>query len=179
MPLAIHEEQACANSRLAAHRLISMQLRLLELWRDVTGGHEEALVVMAVVAITGDRLTRIDANPELRNMAHPVPRTILGRCNISSLAAATGLNRETARRVVNRLIERGVLERSPDRSINFTAGRMQEPNAYRLSRIQLEEFARTVNALMRDGVLTGRTQSPKHMKPTDDFEAAQIVPSGE
>jgi hypothetical protein len=162
VPLAIDEEQACAKSRLAAHRLIGMQLRLLELWRDVIGGHEEALIVMAVVAITGDRLTRIDVSPELRNMAHPVPRTVLGRCNTSSLAAATGLNRETARRVINRLIERGILERCPDRSINFTAGRMQGPNAYRVSKIQLEEFARTANALMRDGVLTFQPLPTKH-----------------
>ena len=153
MPLNINEEEACAKSRVAAHRLISMRLRLLEAWREVTGGHEEALVVMAVVAITGDRLTRIDVAPELQNMAHAVPTPLLGKCNISSIASATGLNRETARRVVNRLIEKGVLQRSSSRSINFTAGRMQGPNASLISRFQLEEFVRTANALIRDGVL--------------------------
>jgi DNA-binding MarR family transcriptional regulator len=161
MSLAIDEEQACAKSRLAAHRLISMQLRLMELWREVAGGHEEALLLMAIVAITGDRLTRINGSPELRNMAHPVPRTLLGRCNVSSLATATGLNRETARRVINRLIERGILERSADRSINFTAGRMQGDNAYHISEMQLDEFVRTANALMRDRVLTLQPQLPK------------------
>ena len=145
-------------SRLAAHRLITMRLRLLELWREVTGGHEESLVLMAVIAITGDRLTRTDVTPELRNLDNPVPRELLGRCNISSIAIATGLNRETARRVINRLIERGILERSANRSINFTAGRMQGPNAYRISGIQLEEFTRTANALLRDGVLTFQTE---------------------
>lgn len=160
MSLAIDEENACAKSRLVAHRLISMQLRLLELWQQVTGGHEEALIVMAIVAITGDRLTRSDLDPELRNMAHPVPRALLGRCNISSIAAATGLNRETARRAINRLIERGILERSADRSINFTTGRMQGANAYRISEIQREEFVRTANALVRDGVLTFTAEAP-------------------
>jgi predicted transcriptional regulator len=130
-----------------------MRLRLLELWREVTGGHEESLILMAVVAITGDRLTRADVTPGLRNMDQPVPHELLGRCNISSIASATGLNRETARRVINRLIERGILERSANRSINFTPGRMQGPNAYRISEIQLEEFTRTANALLRDGVL--------------------------
>jgi CRP-like cAMP-binding protein len=154
MRLVVDEEQACAKSRVAAHRLISMQLRLLTLWRDVTGGHEETLIVMAVVAITGDRLTRARVSPELRNMAHPVPRTLLGRCNISSIAAATGLNRETARRAINRLIDRGILERATDRSIHFTAGRMQGPNAFRISQTQLDEFARTTSALIRDSVLT-------------------------
>jgi len=159
LPLIIDEEQSSAKSRLAAHRIIAMRLRLLTLWREVTGGHEESFILMAVVAITGDRLTRTDVSPELRNMAHPVPRPLLGRCNISSIAAATGLNRETARRAINRLIDRGILERSPDRSIHFTAGRMQGPNAFRISEMQLEEFARTANALMRDGVLTFEPES--------------------
>lgn len=131
-----------------------MRLRLLAVWREVTGGHEEALVIMAVIAITGDRLARAGVTPELRDMAKPVPRNLLGPCNISSIAAATGLNRETARRVINRLINSGVLERAPDRSVHFVPGRMQGPNAYRISETQLEEFVRTANALMRDGVLT-------------------------
>jgi hypothetical protein len=154
LPLTVDEEQACAKSRLAALRIISMKLRLLTLWRDAAGGNDESLILMAVIAITGDRLTRTEVSPELRNMAHPVPRESLGRCNISSIAAATGLNRETARRGINRLIERGILERTPDRSIHFTSGRMQGSNAYRISEMQLDEFARTANALMRDGVLT-------------------------
>lgn len=153
MPLSLDEEQACAKSRLAAHRIISMRLRLLALWKDVTGGHDESLVLMAVIAISGDRLTRADVEPDLRNMAHPVPRALLGQCNVSSIAEATGLNRETARRVVNRLIQRGILERLPDRSVHFTPGRMQGPNAFKVSELQLEEFARTANSLMRDGVL--------------------------
>ena|SRR6476469_979148 len=153
MPLIIDEAAARRQSRFAAHRLISMRLRLLNLWRSVTGGHNESLVIMAVIAITGDRLTRTNPASELRDMANVVPRSLLGRCHLSSIAAATGLNRETARRVVNRLIEKGVLERSPDRSINFAAGRMQGPNAFRLSQIQLEEFARTANELLRQGIL--------------------------
>ena len=130
-----------------------MQLRLHAVWREVTGGHEESLILMAVVAITGDRLHRHEIDPELRDMAKPVPRPLLGKCNISSIASATGLNRETARRAINKLIDRGILERCPNRSIHFTPGRMQGDNAYRISQAQLEEFARAANALLRDGVL--------------------------
>ena len=153
MPLALDPEQACAKSRLAAHRLISMRLRVLALWRDLAGGHAESLILMAIVAITGDRLTRAEENPELRNMANAVPRSVLGECNISSIAVATGLNRETARRAINRMVARGILERSANRSIHFAPGRTQGPNAYRISKIQLEEFIRTANSLMRDGVI--------------------------
>lgn len=153
MRIAIDKEQAVAKSRTAAQRLISMRLRLLALWREVAGGDDEALILMAVIAITGDRLAAQNSSSGFEDMAMPVPRKMLGKCNISSIAEATGLNRETARRAVHKLIERGVLERSVDRSIHFTEGRMQGPNAYRLSQLQLDEFARTANLLLRDGVL--------------------------
>lgn len=153
MPLTVNKEVASAKSRLAAHRIISMRLRMISAWREVTEGHDESLILMAVVAITGDRLIRSSECLELRNMAHPVPRELLGHCNISSIALATGLNRETARRAIQRLISRGILERGADRSIHFVAGRMQGPNAFRISEMQMEEFTRTANALMRDGVL--------------------------
>lgn len=131
-----------------------MQLRMLALWRQVTGSDEESLIIMGVIAITGDRLTNYkDASPELRDMANPVPRSLLGKCNIRSIAGATGMNRETARRRIKGLIDRGVLERGPGRSIHFTAGRIQGENAYRISQMQLDEFTRTANALMRDGLL--------------------------
>lgn len=153
MRIAIDDAQATTKSRIAAHRLIGMRLRLLALWRQVTGGHDESLVLMAVIAITGDRLAAQDASADFTDMANSVPRRLLGRCNVSSIAEATGLNRETARRVIQKLIKRGILERSPDRSIHFTEGRMQGTNAYLISRVQLEEFARTANALLKLGVL--------------------------
>lgn len=154
MRITIDQEQAVAKSRIAAWRIIGMRLRLLALWREVTGGDDESLILMAVIAITGDRLAAQDFSSEFENMANPIPRKMLGRCNISSIAEASGLNRETARRAIYKLIDRGILERAADRSIHFTEGRMQGENAYRISRIQLEEFARTANALLRDGVLT-------------------------
>lgn len=156
MPLEIVKAEASRKSRLAAYRLISMRLRLLEMWQQVTGGHNESLVMMAVIVITGDRLAGANADPKFRNMANALPKELLGRCNISSIAAATGLNRETARRVVNKLLAGGTLERSPDRSVNFAPGRMQGENALRLSQVQLDEFVRTANALIRDGVLSFR-----------------------
>lgn len=156
MPIALDNEQAQARSRVAAHRIISMLLRVFSSWRDVTGGHDETLVLMAVIAITGDRLMGQGAPSEFSDMANVVPQELLGRCNISSIAAATGLNRETARRVVNRLIERGSLQRTNGRDIQFSPGRIQGPNGKLLSKKQMEDFVRTANALIRDGVLVVR-----------------------
>ena len=75
------------------------------------------------------------------------------------IAAATGINRETARRKVNKLIAAGLLERAEGGSIRFSPGfsQRQEPSA--MTRAQLDALVRIANELMRDGVLTMSSQA--------------------
>jgi hypothetical protein len=154
MKLIMEAEHGDTQSRVAYVRIIEMQLRLFDLWRAAAGGQQEALVQMAVGAIIGGRFTRAETDPTLRNMATPVPTGLASKCNLSSISFATGLNRETVRRVVNRLIERGPLVRGEDGSINFRPGWTQGPEATQLNKNQLDEFRRTANLLVRDGVIS-------------------------
>lgn len=153
LKLIMTEQAKTAQSRLTFVRLVSMQMRLMEMWREAAGGHQEALVQMAVGAINGDRVTRVAVDPILRSLDNPMPVTQRTKCNLSSISAGTGLNRETVRRIVNRLIESGPLARSADGSIHFIDGWTQGPETQRLGEAQLHEFSRTANLLLRDGVL--------------------------
>ena len=47
---------------------------------------------------------------------------MLGKVNISSIAHATGLNRETARRKINDLVEQDLLTQFEDGSVGFRPG---------------------------------------------------------
>ena len=85
-------------------------------------------------------------------MRNPVPKEYLARCNISSIAAATGLNRETTRRKVQDLVGRGFLMRLDDGSFHFTPGYLQRPHVAELVRKQLDSFTRVANDLARDGI---------------------------
>ena len=87
-------------------------------------------------------------------MGKPVPADLLGKCTPSSIAAATGLNRETARRKVARLVERGLLERGDNGTVRFPSGYLQSSGSVALIRTQLEHFLRTANELLREGVIT-------------------------
>lgn len=153
MKLIMDEQTRIAQSRVTFVRLARMQLRLMDLWREAAGGHQEALVQMAVGAILGDKVTRVELDANIRSLSNPMPVTQRTKCNLSSISAGTGLNRETVRRVVNRLIESGPLVRSADGSINFVDGWTQGPETQRLGEAQLNEFSRTANLLLRDGVL--------------------------
>lgn len=151
-----------SQSRVTFVRLLNHQLRLIQLWRLAAGGHQEALVQMAVGAINGAPVIRGASDPGLQNIGNPMPVSLMTKCNLSSIAAATGLNRETVRRVVNRLTENGPLTRTADGSVNFLEGWTQGPETYQLGNAQLDEFCRTANALIRAGVLSfedGRIQA--------------------
>ena len=152
--LAVDARAASEKSRLVALRMSILMLRLIESWRQRFKDYDSAMILLAIGAIVGERLTRTPLEPDLQDLARPIPKELLTPCNINSIAAATGINRETARRKVNKLIAAGLVERAPDGSIGFSPGFTQRQEPAAILRSQLETTIRTVNDLLRDGVLT-------------------------
>jgi hypothetical protein len=153
MQLTIDKQASAAMSRLTAIRLALLTSRAMENWRAGVGDNESAMILLAVVAITGERLTRAELPEDLRSVATTLPPGYAAGCNISSIAAATGLNRETTRRKVSSLVERGFLVRSVQGEISFPAARRQDPETLEFLMRQLEAVARFANDSLRDGVL--------------------------
>ncbi|HEX8225331.1 MAG TPA: hypothetical protein VF605_16070 [Allosphingosinicella sp.] len=151
--LTIDNEAIEANSRLTAIRLALLTSRAMENWREGVGDNDSAMILLAVVAITGERLTRTELPQDLCSIATALPPGYAAGCNISSIASATGLNRETSRRKVSALIERGYLCRCPGGEICFPPDRQQDPAILEFVRRQLEAVARFANDAIRDGVL--------------------------
>jgi DNA-binding MarR family transcriptional regulator len=153
MSILVHEQTAKDKSRLAAIRLAMLTLRLMENWRERIKDYDMIMIVIAIGAITAERLTRTELH-ELEDIALPLPSAMLGTCNISSIAEATGLNRETTRRKVNRLEADGLIVRSEDGTISFTPGYMQDPHVRQVVATQLDALRRTANDMVRDGIFT-------------------------
>ena len=153
MSIVVDPKAFTANSRLAAIRLAMMTTRCMENWRRDVLDTDSALILLAVLAISGERLTRVELPETLRDLQNPLPAGVAGECNISSIAAATGLNRETTRRKVNALVEEGFLSRSEAGEVSFSPGVLQRDATLELIRLQLETVARLVNDALRDGVL--------------------------
>ena len=154
MQLTLDSEALTANSRLTAIRLALLTSRAMENWREGVGDNDSAMILLAVIAICGERLTRTELPERLRSVATALPPGLAAECNISSIAAATGLNRETTRRKVNALVEAGYLARSPDGEISYPTELQQDPATLDFVRRQLEAVARFANEAIRDGVLT-------------------------
>ena len=153
MALVIDTKAADATSRLTGIRLALLTTRMMELWRRGTRDSDTAMIMVAVAAITAERFTRGGLSDDQKTLDWAMPLDKLAPCNVSSIAAATGLNRETARRRVNKLVRSGELIRSENGEIAFPLGRMQDPATARLVRKQLEAVTRFVNEAMKDGAV--------------------------
>ncbi len=153
MGLVIDSEVAAANSRLTGIRLTVLTTRMMELWRRGTRDVDTAMIMVAVAAITAERFTRAGLSEGMKALDQTIPLDMLAPCNVSSIAAATGLNRETARRRVNALIKAGALVRLEGGEIVFPTGYMQNPENAILVRKLLEAVTRFVNESVKDGAL--------------------------
>jgi|GEM_PF-1462926 len=136
-----------------------LTLRWMEKWRRNVSDYDSAMILVAVVAIAAERLTRADLPDELRDLSRPLPRDELARCNVRSIAAATRLNRETARRKVGALIEAGLLSKGDDGAIGFPPGHLQQDYIRELVRAQLDAVVRLTNDLCRDGTLSAQASA--------------------
>ena len=89
--LSVDDNVARAKSRIIALRILGLTLRLMENWRRPFSDPDNAMIMLAIAAIVGEKLTSASVDPGLEDLATPVPHSDLTPCNISSIAAATGI----------------------------------------------------------------------------------------
>lgn len=145
--------KAEANSRLVVLRLATLILRMRAGWAELFGDLDTAAIAMAVASIHADRLLRDEnVSPEVRSLETPLPEHMYGRCNIASVAVAAGLNRETARRKISKLVDAGILVKEGS-DVRLSAHLAQRGDLIKLVRAQVDHVRKTADELMRDGVI--------------------------
>jgi hypothetical protein len=116
---------------------------------------ESTLIIGAVISIGAEKFMRSELEPELSTLENPVPAELLTRCNVSSVAAAAHLNRETARRKINELLEEGILARD-EHGLRVADGLLQLPLVRETTMSQLKALRRVIEELRRIGVVNAR-----------------------
>jgi DNA-binding IclR family transcriptional regulator len=81
-----------------------------------------------------------------------MPTDDLAKCNVSSIAAATGLNRETTRRKVDQLVRLGLVVKEKG-AIQLRPGATQQAIVCEAVKVQLDELRRAANDFLRMGAL--------------------------
>ena len=176
MPLHLDQAGFEANSRLAATVHASHVLRAVERWRTLLPADEHAMVMilLSVIAIGGDRLLRTDLPGPARRLDGPLDPALLAPVNLSSIAHATGLNRETARRKVNALVDRGFLVRSADGNVGYREGLLREQRTLTL----LHGHIGGIAAIANQRSVSARWPSERLAGATHNLCTATIVACG-
>lgn len=160
--LSVDDEEVGAKSRLVHIALLNLNLRFMENWRSVQMAaagsvldYESLMILMAIIVIVGERILRAELEPELQSLERLLPPERVGKANFSSIAAATGINRETVRRKVNKLQKAGWLVRDKE-GIRTVPGVIPYEDLRGIIGAQLDALTRTVNQLTRLGVLPAK-----------------------
>lgn len=164
MVLSVDREAAAAQSRFTHLALLNLNLRLMENWRSLQKAtlgkaldSECTLILMAIVVISAERLLRVGMEPHLESLGTALPKSHVSKANLSSIAAATGINRETVRRKVNDLQEAGLVVRD-GRDVRTAASGVQLDVLEECILAQLDVITRTVNQLAKRAVLKLKRQ---------------------
>lgn len=165
MPLLVNPTATATKSRVALIHLLNLNLRLMEAWRSAQvklfGAAldiESTMILMAIVAIGADKLVRTGDLKEFEDLSVPMDFRLLGKCNLSSIAATTGLNREMVRRKVGTLEKKGIVVRESGGSVRMAAGILQQPEVRESVNKQLRSIAATVDRLQKSDLLQGVPQ---------------------
>jgi transposase-like protein len=125
----------------------------MERWNKNVRDHETVMILAATFVIAADSSLRPRLKDEFPDLGIQMPTHVLGRANISSIAAAAGVNRETARRKLRDLEERGLVSRDQTGSVRIAPGVLQTDGARDAVLEQLEPLVRLVNDLIASGSL--------------------------
>lgn len=127
--------------------------RVLSAYRRVAGTIDDVLIQLAVVVITSQHLTRDELEDELFDLRRMIPADRLGVCNVSSVAAASGLPLETARRKTLAMVEQGTLKRDASGDLQFAGGALQRREIYDLILEHTTDLTALANRLLQLGTL--------------------------
>lgn len=153
MKLICDDGHPSAASRLSGIRLSMFTLRFMETWRARVGDLDKTMILHAVAAIALERLVRAHVPTDLLDVRTPLPTELVARCNITSIAEATGFSRETTRRKVDDLIAENILVRLENGGIYFRPGAFQEDETLHTLHKQFEALTSLMNDLLKDGVV--------------------------
>lgn len=146
------------NWRVAVCSLMNLYLTMQRTMAASTPGGPTELLIYATVAVANvQRLMRERNIPKHLMGTDPVPREWVVPISRNAVATASGLPRETVRRHVARMIEAGLLVDDPRGGVSLPSGVIQQRNLEPFLEGMLTNFARSVDELLRIGVIQVQT----------------------
>jgi hypothetical protein len=135
---------AAANGYLTLHAIISDTFKMPP---------AKLLLYVTIMMAAVQRVMRGGELPDDLRDATPLPDEHVRYISRRALAAATGLSRETVRRMVIELLEEGLLSEGPRGGLAAKAGLLAQPHVTRGLAALVTEYCAIANRMLRLGVL--------------------------
>lgn len=132
-----------ANGYLELHAILANAFGMLPV---------KQLLYVTVATAAVQRVMRGNVLPAHLRDATPMPAELVGHISRRALAAATGLPRETVRRLVNEMLADGLLSLRPGGGLAAQAGLLAQPKVQRAVMALVDEFGAVANRLLQLGV---------------------------
>ena len=118
MQTHIDEFKRTGNICLIAYTISALQLRIITRLRDlIAGDADDALIVFSMMTIFYSQIVKKGGGNDELDWQLLCNKADMPVCNISSIAAAADLPRETTRRKLVELEARGIVERPTRQSV--------------------------------------------------------------
>ncbi|MFC7537870.1 hypothetical protein ACFQPG_10915 [Sphingomonas sp. GCM10030256] len=160
LPYVVDQTAADDHSRLVLVAIAGLNLRMMENWRTTqlkdwaySLDYESTMITLAIIVIRSQRAMRTPPDLRLHDLKNKIPEELSTKCNVSSIAAATGINRETVRRKVRRLQALGLVAQHDDGGVMIPIEALGSENMSELLRSQLDALRVTFDQLTRSGIL--------------------------
>jgi hypothetical protein len=142
------------NFRASAFTIVNCYLNQQRLMAETLGMNLTELTVFLIVSVAGvQRLVRQPDIPEPLRGTEPLPVPLVGTISRRAIAEASGISRETVRRIVAQLIERGHLIESGPRAVATARGSARREGYEHVPAMLAVELVHTVNELQRLGAI--------------------------
>jgi hypothetical protein len=153
----VDEAELSKQARLAVFALINSflaQQRTLSEYLDLRPTH--ALVYLTVAVASIQRYVRRPDLDEKYRGVEPLPNDALGSISRRAIASATGLPRETARRIINDLLGSGYLREVDGGAVTSRVAELVPERTQTYLLALAKETSRLVDELAKLGVIVAR-----------------------
>lgn len=153
--IVTNPERMAANWRIAMFGLANLFLATHRAFQDteVVINPTELQIYLTVAVANVQKLMRERQIPEQFTGTDVLPREWVVPISRNAIASATGLPRETVRRQIEKMVERGLLIEDPRGGVTPPVGMVEKLGLGPVLEPVMIEFTRTAELLIRLGVI--------------------------
>lgn len=156
-----------ANFRATAYAIGNCFVNQQRVWMETLRMDPTTMLVYMTVALAAvQKLARQPAFPESMRGSEPLPQHLVGTISRRAVASATGIPRETVRRIIDKLLKDGRLITAGRNAVRVARDNARTEGFVHVPAMLLPDILRMLDDLRRLGVIieSARATSPDARK---------------